>query len=358
MNRFLSVACATLACALALVAWIPQPAAAEFSPDPETDFIIDVDKVIYTDQAGRIIVDDFSVQPFPGEQIAYFDVSQYANGHEGVYDYNIQADKEFTPAAYLNRIMNDDDDEHFLRLALDQEEGDFGWFPLVMGDGTARNIDLSVKFTNFRNVTESQTGYHFQLAAGGCTLTGLWFTGTRANGKTYRDALIFFGAITDDDGTTYPVSDTDGYPLEAIITDTSDPDQTTVTLRLIISTYNEDDSAYQGGLLSASYKINDEDTVAFFEGSTLNVRQVTGYDGTYTDDQGVEHSYDQGDSVGYYSFPFIHMYTKHYAAGSRSNTTTVIDEHVGGTCFIDNVFAKPGKESKIINPTWLWKSRP
>ena len=357
MNRFLTVACAALACALLFASWLPQPAAAEFSPDPETDFIIDVDKVIYSDQAGRIINDDFSDEPRTGDQIAYFQVSQYADGHEGVYDYNMQADKESTPAAYLNRMMNDDDDEYFVRLALDPMEGEYGWFPLVMGDGTARNVDLSVKFKNFRNVTNSQTGYHFQLTAGGCSLTGLWFTGTRSNGRTYRDALILFGAITGSNGVTYPVSDSNGDPLEAIITGIGEPENTTVTLRLIISTYNLDGQAYQGGLLSATYKINDDDTVVFFEGNTLNVRQVTGYDGTYTDEQDVEHSYDPGDSVGYYSFPFIHMYTRHYSAGGGSSSATIDDEHVSGNCFINECFSGRSNESKIITPVWLWNSR-
>ena len=348
MNRYLYVTCLAVACVWLFSALCPAPAMADFVPNKDTDYQVDIDKVIYSDQVGRVINDDFSVKPTDDDgvpltstaQIAFFQVAQYAEDHQGVYQYNIQADSESTPAAYLQRISNDDDQEYTVRLAIDPDQGSFAWYPLVLGDTTARNIDLSVSFKNFKNITKSQTGFHFELVAGGCRLTALWFTGTRSNGKVYKDALIFYGSILGTNGTTYPVSDEDGYPVEDIITGISDPYNTTVTLRLVIGTDNSSGEAYQGGTLSASYKIDDNDTVPFFEGSTLKVRQVTGYEGTYTDDYGVEHSYDTGDSVGLYAFPFVNIYTAHYSAGDSSSSKTVVDEHVSGNCFISGAISE------------------
>ncbi|MBI9073849.1 MAG: hypothetical protein JEZ02_00465 [Desulfatibacillum sp.] len=345
MNRYLPVTCLAVTCAWLFFALLPQPSMADFVLDSNTDYFLDIDSVFYSDQAGRTVNCDFSAlltgddgNPISTtEQIIYFgnDSVTYAPDHEGVYYYNIQADEETTPAACIQRMANDQAVEYSARIGINHKLGTFAWFPLVMGDTPARNIYLKVTFKNFQHVTKAQTGYHFELVAGGCRVTALWFTGTRPDGKVYEDALIFNGSILGSNGITYPVTGDDGYPVEDIITSISDPSKATVILWLIISSgANSSGEPVQGGYFSAKYQIDNDEPVVLFTGSTLNVRQVTGYDGTYTDDYNVEHHYDAGDPVGEFSFPFVNLYTAPYSAGGGSSSEALIDEHVSGSCFI------------------------
>ncbi len=347
MNRYFPMTCLAMMIAWLFLVVIPGSAMAEWTPNKDTDFQCDVHLIQYTDQVARSVNYDFSAVPSGRpltntEQIIYFDYDSvfYAPGHEGPdpnnpeTKYKIQADEENAPASRLIRIIANAPDDYYARLGVYAEEGDFAWFPVVMGDTPSHNIDMTVEFSNFQNVGESQTGYHFELVAGGCRFTALWFTGVRTDGQGYNKALIFNGTITGSDGSPYPVSDNTGYPIEDIITGINAPEDTTVTLRLVIGTDNVDGNAVQGGRFAASYSVNGADAVELFDGSTLKLRKIMGYDGTYTDEYGVEHKYDEGDLPGDFAFPFISVYTSTYASGNNSSSKVFYDEHVGGACFV------------------------
>lgn len=301
------------------------------------DFQCDVEYIYYSDGAGRSVNEQFNhpelfkiVDGMPSVSFNPLTMNMPAE-HVDVFNYRITADQESAPASRLHYLAS----EEAIRLGLEGQDGGFAWFPLVMGDTPSYNMLFIVRFSRFLQVNKSQYGFHFELWAGGCKITGLWFTGERPDGASYTNALIFNATLYGSDGTAHPVRNSEGLPVEDIIKNLV-PSETSVLLYLEIFTYEDEHGPVPGGALRGRYQVNDGEFIDLFDGEILDLRQVTGYDGTYETDKKATVHFEEGDPVGSFSFPFINMYSSYFSSELPNWVRNDVDEHVGGACFISS----------------------
>ena len=243
------------------------------------DYQCDINRLVYSDNVGRIINTNFSSDTFTtiynegqteGMPAIVFSSTSVTGrpASETEADYRMFSYLPEHPEGTLhlsNGIC-------LIGVNNSGETNDGGaCIPINFGVEDSLDMQLEVEFDNFKNIAKNQYAYYFDICMGSNSpsvegaVSGVWFTGT-FGGKSYENALIIFASVENKQIGEEIESDlvaVEGLPYL----------ETSVTLKMQVQN--------NGYTLVASYKINDEPWQNIPQ---LNSSwQITGYSGSGAD---------------------------------------------------------------------------